>query len=104
MIAMRCLLVVVALGVLGAPLQAAAACRRYGTQLECVLGGRQLVIGTQREGEPAYAGEFRPQTFQATRRAFDEGARFARPFRIEVQNVARDPGLCWRLGDETYCY
>ena len=103
MIAMRCLLVVLALGVLGAPLQAMAACRRYGTQLECVLGGRQLVIGTQREADPAYTGEFRPQTFQATR-LVDGRSRFARPFRIELQNVARDPGLCWRLGDETYCY
>lgn len=104
MIAMRCLRVVLALGVLGAPLQAMAACRRYGTQLDCVLGGRQVVIGTQREADPAYTGELRPQTFQATRRLLAERPRFAGSFRIELQNVARDPGLCWRLGDETYCY
>jgi hypothetical protein len=81
-----------------------AMCHRYGTQLECALGGRELVIGTQREADPAYAGEFRPQTFQATRRVLDGGARFDRRFRVELQNVARDPGLCWKLGAETYCY
>jgi hypothetical protein len=101
MIAMRCLLLLL---VLGAPLQAMAMCRRYGTQLECAFGGGQLVVGTQRAADPSYTGEFRPQTFQATRRVFDGRARLDGPFRIELQNVARDPGLCWKLGDETYCH
>lgn len=102
MLAMKSLLVVVALGTLVFPMSAAAACRRYGTQLECVLAGRPFVIGTQREHDPRYAGEFVPQTFQAG--SFARRARVPGPFRVEFQNVARDSGLCWRLGDETYCY
>ena len=62
------------------------------------------MTGSQREAEPRYAGEFHTQTFQEARGPFDQRARFAGLFRIELQNVARDPGLCRELGDETYCY
>jgi hypothetical protein len=42
-------------------LQASAACRWFGTQLECDLGGSQVLIGTQELAEPVYAGALTPQ-------------------------------------------
>jgi hypothetical protein len=102
MMPMRSVLLVVTLGVLAAPVIASAACRRFGTQLDCVVAGRAIVIGSQRDAEPTYAGEFRPQTFNRGRTLFDGRTRGAFP--IELQNVARDASLCRTIGDETYCY
>ena len=39
--------VVMALGLLAAAAPSTAACRWFGTQLECDLGGSQVLIGTQ---------------------------------------------------------
>ena len=54
----RFLLALMALGLLGLATQAPAACRWFGTQVECDLGGSQLTIGTQRVPEPTCARAF----------------------------------------------
>src|SRR5438093_110400 len=61
---MRFALVLMALVLLGAATRAPAACRRFGTQLECDLGGSQLLIGTQAAPAPAYGSSLRPQLLQ----------------------------------------
>src|SRR5256885_6118748 len=58
---MRFALVLMALVLLGTATEAPAACRRFGTQLECDLGGSQLLIGTQEAAAPPYARAPRPQ-------------------------------------------
>ena len=99
---MRFVLVLMALVLLGTATEAPAACRRFGTQLECALGGSQLLIGTQAEAAPAYAGAPRPQLLQGGDLDFRPRPRW--PFRLELQNVGVDPSLCRKIGNETYCY
>jgi len=99
---MRFALVLTALGLLGAATRAPAACRLFGTQLECDLGGSQLLIGTQAEAAPAYAGALRPRLLQAG--GVDNRPLPRWPFRLELQNVGVDPSLCRKIGNETYCY
>jgi hypothetical protein len=91
-------------GVLVGATGVSAACRRFGTQLDCDLGGRQLVIGTQAAPAPRYAGDLAPQMLGG-------GGRFPgrvpgpdRAVRLELQNVGTDAALCWKLGNETYCH
>jgi hypothetical protein len=90
-------------GLLAAPAPSRAMCERFGTQLECRLGPGRLSLGTQRDADPAYASALRPHTFHPGGSPFDETVRTGTPH-IELQNVGRDPGLCRRFGDETYCY
>ncbi len=99
----RFLFALMALGLFGATPQASAACRWFGTQLECDLGESQVLIGTQKMAEPAYAGALRPQPLQRSDE-LDASAAPERPFRLDLQNVGVDPGLCRKLGNETYCY
>src|SRR5437899_661578 len=54
----RFLLALMALGLFGATPQASAACRWFGTQLECDLGESQVLIGTQKMAEAASVAEF----------------------------------------------
>jgi hypothetical protein len=100
----RFLCTLVALGLLGVSPRAWASCRWFGTQLECELGGRPLLIGTQAAAEPSYARAFRAQPLHGGGGLFDERPASSRPFRLELQNVGTDPGLCWRFGNETYCH
>ena len=100
----RLLLVLTALVLLGTATQAPAACRRFGTQLECSLGGSQLLIGTQAAAEPAYAGALRPQPLQASDGLLDDRPPPRWPLRLQLQNVGVDPSLCRKIGNETYCY
>jgi hypothetical protein len=100
----RFLFALMALGLLGAAPQASAACRWFGSQLECDLGGSQLLVGTQASAEPAYAGAVRPQPVQGRDELLDHGAVPERPLRLDLQNVGVDPGSCRRIGNETYCY
>jgi len=100
----RFLLALMALGLFGATPQASAACRWFGTQLECDLGESQVLIGTQKMAEPAYAGALRPQPLQRSDGLLDARAVPERPLRFDLQNVGVDPGLCRKLGNETYCY
>ena len=92
----------IAFGLLCAATRAPAACRWFGTQLECDLGGNQLVIGTQTAANPDYATPVRPQPFGGG--LFDGRAIPDRPLRLELQDVGTDPGLCRKFGNETYCY
>ena len=98
------LVLLMALGLLGGATQAPAACRRFGTQLECALGASQLVIGTQAAREPAYARTLRPQLLQGGDGVLDDRPLPRWPLRLELQNVGVDPSLCRRVGNETYCY
>ena len=93
----------IAFGLLCAATRAPAACRWFGTQLECDLGESQVLIGTQKMAEPAYAGALRPQPLQRSDE-LDASAAPERPFRLDLQNVGVDPGLCRKFGNETYCY
>src|SRR5438552_17975528 len=99
---MRFALVLMALVLLGAATRAPAACRQFGTQLECDLSGSQLLIGTQAAAAPTYAGAPQPQLLQGGDLDFRPVPRW--PFRPELQNVGVDPSLCRRIGNETYCY
>jgi hypothetical protein len=99
---MRFLLALMALGLLCVAPQASA-CQWFGTQLECDLGGRQLLIGTQAVAAPAYAGAFRPQRLQGNDGLLDRGVHTS-PLRLDVQNVGGNPGLCHKFGNEIYCY
>ncbi len=91
-------------GVLGLASAASAACRSYGTQLECGIGSTWLVVGTQAAEEP------RPTTSVAIRAwhdgiriGDDEAARRGR-FQIHLQDFGADGTACRRVGNETYCY
>jgi hypothetical protein len=96
--------VLVVIAVLAVAPHASAACRRFGTQLQCNVGSSWVVIGTQTAEEPRAARAFPVQPFQGGR-GFDDGAVASRrPFEIEVQNFADDPALCRKIGNETYCY
>ena len=99
---MRFVLVLMALVLLGTATEAPAACRWFGTQLECDLGGRQLLIGTQAAPAPAYARSLRPQLLQGG--DLDDRPPPRWPLRLEFQNVGVDPSLCRKIGNETYCY
>ena len=94
--------VLMALVLLGAATEAPAACRWFGTQLECDLGGSQLLIGTQAAPAPAYSSALRPQPLQGG--DVDDRPLPRWPLRLELQNVGVDPSLCRRIGNETYCY
>jgi len=99
---MRFVLVLMALVLLGTATEAPAACRRFGTQLECDLGASQpadrhasgsrarLRRGSAATAAPGGDLDFRP--------------RPRWPFRLELQNVGVDPSLCRKIGNETYCY
>ena len=99
---MRFALVLMALVLLGAATRAPAACRRFWTQLECDLGGSQLLIGTQAAPAPAYGSSLRPQLLQGG--DLDDRPLPRWPLRLELQNVGVDPSFCRRIGNETYCY
>jgi hypothetical protein len=96
------LLVVIA--VLGVAPQASAACRRFGTQLQCHVGSSRVVIGTQAAEEPRPARALPVQSFHGGRGFGDDAVASARSFQIQVQNFAGDPALCRKIGNETYCY
>ena len=100
----RFLLVLLALWMLGTAPRAAAACRWFGTQLECDLGGSQMVIGTQVAPEPAYAEPLRSQPFQGSSVVLGDRVATEWPFRLEIQNFGADPTLCRKFGNENYCY
>ena len=91
-----------AVGLLALSTSAPAACRPFGTQIECDLGRSELTIGTQRAPAPAHARAFQPQSLQAGELLDDRPA--SRPFRFELQNIGSDPSLCRKIGNETYCY
>jgi hypothetical protein len=100
----RLMPVLIMVCVLAAASHASAACRWFGTQLDCDLGASRVVIGTQAADEPTYARSFRLQPFHGTDRFLDDRAASALPFELELQDIGADPSLCRRIGNETYCY
>jgi len=95
------LLVIAALAV--AP-HASAACRRFGTQLQCDVGSSQVVIGTQAAEEPRPGRALPVHSFLGGGGFGADAVASRSPFEIELQNFANDPALCRRIGNETYCY
>ena len=93
----------IVLGVLTAAPHAAAACRWYGTRLECDLGVSRLVIGTQTAAEPTDVRPFGPQSFHGNDGLLDHHAAPRLPFEVELQDFGADPRLCRKIGNETYC-
>src|SRR5213594_3506905 len=83
----------IAFGLLCAATRAPAACRWFGTQLECDLGSRQLVIGTQTAAHPGHATPLRPQPLSGGDGLFEGRAVPDWPLRIELQNVGTDARL-----------
>jgi hypothetical protein len=93
---------VMIVAVLAAAPHAFAACRRFGTQLECNIGPSRVVIGTQAAEEPRPARSLPAYPFHGSGLG-DNGVASRRPFEIELQNFAGDPALCRKIGNETYC-
>src|SRR5947199_9557534 len=81
----RFLLGLMALGLFGATPQASAACRWFGTQLQCDLGGNQVLIRTQQVAQPPYAGALR------THPLLENGQRLAASALPERPLLGRDP-------------
>jgi hypothetical protein len=94
--------------VLAAPSYAFAACRFFGTQLDCDLGANRVVIGTQAADEPKYekSPPPPPQPFGIDRPQ-DDGVSRALPFELELQDIDPSPGtdlsVCRGNEDEIYC-
>ena len=95
---------VMALWLLAAATPSSAGCRWFGTQLECALGGSQVLIGTQTEDEPAYLRPFRPAGLYGGGALLPDRVAPDRPFRFELQNVSPRPSLRREIGDEAYGY
>src|SRR5438094_9017414 len=88
----RFLLGLMALGLFGATPQASAACRWFGTQLQCDLGGNQVLIGTQQVAEPAYAGALRAQPLLQSGELVDARALLDGPLlRLDLQTIGVYP-------------
>src|SRR5262245_4089706 len=91
-------------GVLAAGAPASAACRWFGTQLDCGLGESGVRFGTQAAAEPRYAGALQFHAFQGSWALPGDRTTPARPLQVQVQDVGSDPRLCRQIGNETYCY
>ena len=91
-------------GVLAAAPRASAACRWFGTQVECDLWGSRVVIGTQAAEEPTHAGSLPIRSFHGNRGFPDDHTASRHPLEIELQDFGADPSLCRKIGNETYCY
>jgi hypothetical protein len=92
------------IAVLAAAPRASAACRRFGTQLQCNVGASRVVIGTQASEEPSPASALPVHPFHGGLAFGDNAVASGRRFEIELQNFAVDPALCRKIGNETYCY
>jgi len=99
------LTVLAMLGVLAFAPRASAACRWFGTQLECDIGAnRTMVIGTQVAAEPTYGTSFPIRSFRGDGGALDDQTVPPRPLTFELQNFAGAASRCRKIGNETYCY
>ena len=92
---------VMAAGLAIAP-RVSAACRQFGTQLECDVGSNRVVIGTQAE-PPTCRTSFSVLSFAGDVCLPNEPAP-PHEFGIQLQDVGTDPQLCRKIGNETYCY
>jgi len=80
-----------------------AACRPFGTQLECDVGTSRVVIGTQTGAQPTRAPSFPCFSF-AGDECFRNDPAPPRGLRVQLQGIGTDPQLCRKIGNETYCY
>lgn len=94
----------IAAAVLGLATQASAACGWYGTQLECRFGGSDVLVGTQNVDRPTRVRGFEPQALRAGAPLLEDRPLSTSFLRVELQNVGTAPGLCHKVGNETYCY
>ena len=83
--------VLIMVGVLAAAPRASAACRWFGTQVECDLWGSRV-------------RSFPIRSFHGDSGVPNDHAASRRPFEIELQDFGAEPGLCRKIGNETYCY
>src|SRR5690242_5730341 len=81
-----------------------AACRWFGTQLECDFPTGRVMVGTQAAAEPTYGTSIPIHAFGAGRGLPGERAASRHALDIQVQDVGADPSLCRTIGNETYCY
>jgi hypothetical protein len=96
--------VLIMVGMLAAASGASAACRWFGTQLECDVGASRVLIGTQTAEEPTHARPFPILPFRGERGLPDRYAASRFPLEIDLQDYGADPGLCRKIGNEIYCY
>ena len=96
--------VLIMVSVLASAPRASAACRWFGTQLDCEVGASRVVIGTQAAERPSYARSFPILSFHRDRGFADDGAASRHPLEIELQDFGADPRSCRKIGNETYCY
>ena len=82
---------------------ASAACRPFGTQLECDVGSNRVVIGTQAAAQPTCTPSLAVLSF-AGDVCFPNDPAPSHELRIQLQDVGTDPQLCRKIGNETYCY
>jgi len=80
-----------------------AACRPFGTQLECALGSSRVVIGTQRATPPTCARSFVVLSFDGDVCLQNDPVPAETP-PIRLEDFGTDPQPCRRIGNETYCY
>ena len=97
--------VLMMVGVLAVAAPAASeACRWLGTQLECELGERRMVLGTQAADGPSHARSFPVLSFNGDGGLAEADAASRARLEIDLQNFGADPRLCRKIGNETYCY
>jgi len=90
-------------GVLVAAPHASAACRRIGTQLDCDLAARQIVIGTQAPDAPTNSTSLRPPRLRGTDPVAGERVAPAPAFALELQDIDSGTSLCQDTENERYC-
>jgi hypothetical protein len=96
--------VLIMVSVLAVAAHASAACRWFGTQVECGVGASRVVIGTQAATVPTYARSLPIPSFHGDSGLREDRAVPWRRFEIDLQDVGADPSLCRKIGSETYCY
>jgi hypothetical protein len=99
----RVLSVLLMVGVLVAASHASAACRRIGTQLDCDLAARQLVIGTQAADASTHSRSLAPEPLHGTDPVPANHAAPAPSFVLELQDIDSGTSLCRDTENERYC-
>ena len=93
------------LAVIAATPAAAAPCEWFGTRLDCPFASTDVVIGTQTSEDPRRTSSFVPFSFQGGGGDWVKAdTSSAGRWRVEVQDIGKDPRLCRRIGGERYCY
>jgi hypothetical protein len=83
---------------------AAGPCAWFGTQIDCVFGSTDLVIGTQTSAETGHTSSVGTSSFNWDGRLMNNSTSSPGRWRVELQNFGRDPRLCRDIDGERYCY